>query len=760
MTTPILPLSTLPERPAAAPWGGRVAGRWLLALADPEWPLVLAGLLAPAACALALGQAHKAPFFLGAAVYVAVLKWLGWLVFGRWSPARPRFLLLPAELFAGLAVACAWFYLRNVLALVWPGSYSLRELAWLFPALLLLHAIALALRAPGLLAAARPSPRPLLAALAERLGLYAPFVAMLTVALWSIGGATGVTGTDPIQHTFTARVYLYDGLDFAVPPTEVAIFYPAGFGAMNATAAALAPLSIVQAFHVQHVLLCVAAVFLVTATVASLLGRPLPLLHAAALPFLFLFPLYALYPDLFYPGTPKQVGLPLFAAVCLLPVVAPVARVGPLLLALGVTGLLAALATGLNPACGPYAALATAVAAAVYVYRAGRSAGWPRWRVLTGQAALALLAGALILGGDPYYRALLPGRPAEPAPEAPAAESAASAQPAFSLAKGLRALPLVNPLGLSPVVTPTVMSYHYDHLKGWTEKWPSSAFVPLTFGVALLAFGPLAAARRRAALPSGALVVTALACLALCVALKYGVTLVAGGLSVAQSVTALLSGYFRYLLLRCELLLLFAALVAAGTHLYLTAESRGRLRGRARAAAGVLLAAACWALPAAWLVARPPRLEWAGTPTVPDNHRFPATDDDRRLLAWIEDNLPPGGGDVGLAAMTARGGVDDHEHHIYPLDGGFALVAYGRDYRFRFVMPALEGDDGVEGYEKHVRDDFDAGWCLRNGIRYFYAAPDGLRENPGLAKAVEGGRLRPLHREGASAVYEVVDDGR
>jgi hypothetical protein len=741
MTTPILPLSIRPERLAAEPSGGRIAGRRLLALADPEWPLCLAVLLAPAALALALGDGRKAWFFCGAAVYVAVLKWLGWAVFGRLTTVRPRFLLFPAELFAGLAVVCAWFYLRNFVANAWPGSYSLRELAWLFPALLVLHAVALVLRGPALLAA----PRLLLAALGERLALYVPFVVMLTVALWSIGGALGVTGTDPIHHTFTARVYVHDGLDFVVPPTGTPIVYPAAFGAMNATAAALAPLSVVQAFHLQHVLLCIAAVFLVTTTVAVLLGRPLPLLHAAPLPFLFLFPLYGLYPDLLYPGTPKQVGLPLFAAVCLLPVAAPVTRRGPMLLAMGLTGLLGALAVALNPACVLYVLLATVLAAAIYAHRTR-----PRWRVLLAQAAVGLLAAALVLGADPYYRGYLPSRAPEPAP---AAEPAPPPPPGFSLAAGLRALRVVNPLGLSPAVSATAMSYQFDYLKDWTDRWLSTVFVFATFGLALLAFGPLAVTRRRAAVPSGALVVMTLASLALCVALEYGVTLVAGGLSLARADTGLLSGYLRYLLLRCELLLLFAAFVGAGTHLYLTVEARGRLRGRAGVTAIALLAAACWALPAAWLVVRTPRLEWAGPTTVIDNRRFAVTDDDLRLAAWIDDHLPPG--DVGLAALTYHCGLNDYEHHIYPVDGGFALAVYGRSYRYRFLIPALETEAAVTGYEKHVHDDFDAAWCLRNGIHYFYATPNGLRENPGLAKAAATGALRLLHAEGESRLYEV-----
>lgn len=771
MTTPTIPpLPTLAPPPgetaeprAAAPARGRAAG-WAAAVTDPEWPLFLAVLLAPAALCLALGEGRKAGFFFGTAAYVAVLKWLGWAVFGRLAPARLRFLLFPAELFSGLAVLCAWFYLRNLVAKVWPGSYGLRELGWLFPALLVLHGAALARRAPALLAVWRGSGRAALAALGERLAMYAPFATMLAVALWSISTALGAQGTDGIHYTFTAQVYLHEGIDFHVPPTERQIVYPAALGAMNATAAASAPLSVVQAFHLQHVLLCIAAVFLVTGTVAALLGRALPLLHMLPLPFLFLFPLYALYPDLLYPGVPKQVGPPLCAAVCLLPVLAPVARRGPFLAALALAGLLAVLAAALNPACAPFAAAATAVAAVVFAYRGGRALGWSRRRVLLAQGALALAAAVLVLGSDLYYRSLLArawrtgaagagaaGAAEDPAPGGPR-------EPAYSLAKGMRAAATVNPVTLSPAVSTTALSYHYDHLQGWTEKGPAYALLVLTFGAALLALVPLAAARRRSAVPAGAPAVAAVAALALRLALKYGITALAGGLTLTEELPALLSAYLRYVLLRCELLLLFACLVAAGTHLYLVLERRGRLGVRALVTAGVLLGAGCWALPAAWLFVTPAaRMEWTGAPTAPQSGRFPITEDDLRLTAWLDDNPPPEGGNIGLAAWTFRCGTNDCEHRIYPVGGGHALPLYGRHYNYRFLAPDFEGEEGYREYQARVRDHFDAGWCLDNRIVYFYATPEGLRQNPGLADAVKRGVLRPVHREGDSCVYAVTN---
>src|SRR5262249_49399488 len=179
-----------------------------------------------------------------------------------------------------------------------------------------------------------------------------------------------------------------------------------------------------------------------------------------------------------------------------------------------------------TPACAPSAVLATAVAAVIYAPRAQRASCRPRWRVVLAQAAVGLLAAALVLGNDPFYRRLVPARAQGPAPTEPTAKPAAPAappSPLFSPAQGLRALPPATPPPLSPAITPTVMSSDYDYLKDWTDRWLSQVFVLLALGVVLLAFGPLALARRRSAVPSRALVVTALTCVALCVALKYGV---------------------------------------------------------------------------------------------------------------------------------------------------------------------------------------------------------------------------------------------
>jgi hypothetical protein len=177
---------------------------------------------------------------------------------------------------------------------------------------------------------------------------------------------------------------------------------------------------------------------------------------------------------------------------------------------------------------------------------------------------------------------------------------------------------------------------------------------------------------------------------------------------------------------------------------------------------------------------------------VPTNGRFPVTEDELRLAAWIGQEVPPDRGAVGLAAWTFTAAAHGVEHHVYPLGGGHALPLYGAHYNFRFLLPGLEGDRGWTAYREHVGDDiplpalaagaaalggtpegpapllaaaallpgrshaFDAEWCLANDIRYFYATPAGLAENPALAWAVAQGRLRPVVKFGHSVLYEVV----
>src|SRR5262249_26106113 len=55
---------------------------------DPEWLLFTGVLLSPALLLSFWRQAQPASFFAGLALYVAVLKWLGWLVLPRAQSTR------------------------------------------------------------------------------------------------------------------------------------------------------------------------------------------------------------------------------------------------------------------------------------------------------------------------------------------------------------------------------------------------------------------------------------------------------------------------------------------------------------------------------------------------------------------------------------------------------------------------------------------------------------------------------------------------
>jgi hypothetical protein len=729
---------------------------------DPDWLLFLSILLLPAVAGWSTGASRKAGFFLGAAIYVAVLKWLGWAVLGRRSQVVPGFLLFPAEVFAGLALACGWVYFRNLAAWIFPGSYSLHELSFLFLPLLGLHLVGLVLKIREWLASGEGTPwwRGLL----DHAGMFLPYAAALAAALWTIADAPGVQGTDPMFYTFTARVYLQEGMAFAVPPLESPISYPSAFGAMNAVAAAVAPLSVVQAFHLQHVLLCVTSLFLVIGTVAAIAGRPLVLLHGLVLPFLFVFPLYALYPDIFYPGTPKQAGPPLCAAICLMPLVMPVARRGAFLTALAASALLPPLTVALNPACALYAAVAVLAASALLAWRTAGPAGWSRARIVVVYLALVLAGTALVLGTDRYYgpmifqvvrRATIQNGTGPAASEAPAETMA---HPALLNPAGV--WPMVkelDPVGLSPHVSTTGLSApQLDRLAGWPQKLPQRLVVLVALGLSLLA---LAAHLRPAGAASAgrgrALAGVVLAGLLLWLALKLAALALAGMFAIDHPHGRLLQGYTRYLLLRCELLLLFTLLASSLAALFLTAQRRGFFTGRRGVAGAAALVAGCWLGPVAGLWSG---IMLSGPVTVPLSNRFPVTDDDLQLVAWANENLPPEKGAIGLAAWTFSfsSGQGTVEEHMVPLGGGHAFLVYGKHHNIRFALAQLEGEANLSGYKKHVRDEFDPDWCRTQGIRYFYATPEGLRQNPGLQQAVEKGYLRPVQSFGPSFLYEVV----
>ena len=461
---------------------------------------------------------------------------------------------------------------------------------------------------------------------------------------------------------------------------------------------------------------------------------------------------------MFYPGTPKQAGPPLFAAVFLLPLLAPAGRRGAFLLAVGVVAFLAVLAAALNPACVPYALAAAAVAALVL---GAARAGGPRAAALANRVGAGRrLHGRRRPAGRvrPLLRPDGAGPPAarrrpDPGRRLPRAGRGARLRPrAFSWPKAALGLASVNPLRLSPVESTTALVWdRAEPLRGWGERWPPAALALGTLALALFALAGLLPHRARAAAARDPLVRLLLAGLALWLGLKYSMTFWIAGLSRAGHHTGLLSVYGRYVLLRCELLLLFACLAAAIARLFLALEARSGRAARRAAAAGL---AAGWLLPALGLAAG---VLVGGFPVVPTTDRFAPTPDDLRLADWLADNVPPEKGNVVLAAFTFTAGPGDVERYVFPVKGGYALALRDPHHNFRFLLPCLEGD-GMTNYRQHVLDALDAHWCRENGVRYFYANPEGLADNPGLAAAVEDGRLQPRHREGDSCVYELAEE--
>jgi hypothetical protein len=409
------PAAPRPESAAAgaAALAGRLAG-W----ADPEWLPFAAFLLAPALALFALGQPQRASFFAGLAVYLAVLKWLGWVVLSRCCPRPTAFLLFPAEVLTGLAVLSVWFYLRNLVSLWWPASYSLHELAALPILIAALHLLAGAWRLRGPVPPGPGKAAALGRGLLARAAVYGPFLLSLLIALWTVSGVLHVQTTDPIHNGTTAEVYLTHGIFYPHINGGTPIIYPAAFGAFNALAAAVAPLALVQVLNLQHVVLLVTGAFLLTSTVAVRSGRPLWFLHSLWLAFLSIFPLYSLYPFLCYEGPGRQAAPALVAALCLLPVLATVRRPAGFYRLAAVEAVLALLVLALNPVCATFVVPAGLVAAAGAT-AAGRRLGlsWPR--VLGAQAlALAVRLPAVcavhVVGAVGRLDVLLPPALADP----------------------------------------------------------------------------------------------------------------------------------------------------------------------------------------------------------------------------------------------------------------------------------------------------------------------------------------------------------
>jgi hypothetical protein len=746
-----LTLNVTSPAPARSAAEGVLWGR----LCDPEWLWFLGFGLLPAALCAGIGDLQRASFFFGATVYASVLKWLGHLLLGRFIPSPRPDILFPIELFTGLAVASVWFYLRNVVGGVWPASYSLRELAVLAPLLAGVHILAAVWRFPNDARAWGRVVRDLLI----RAAVYVPFWGAIAVALWQVSGSLNPQTIDPIFHAFAARTYVETGLTQPSPFLNRTLGYPSGFGAINAVTMAMAPLTAAQTVNLQHVLWHITALFLLAVTPALLVGRWFRLLALAPLAFLVPLPLYALYPDDCYSGTPRQMAVALLPAGCVLALLAPARSRWSLVPACAVIAVLAGLTAAMNPACVPFAGLVLLVSLTILAVRAYRTPGQSLIRTVLVQTGLIALAALLILDGDPYYgrrlrRVLRPtsapaatARDADVAADTPARVSGLGLSPMA----GLRS---ISPLKVLRLADNATMTHGGNNEKviGWTRYWQYAGLPALGLAAAaLLAALVFSRQWQGAVLPRGVVSLAwfAAGCGLIWVLGKVTMLVLIGAITGTGVEAELLRIYLGFLLLRWDVLLLFAVLCPVGLALHLLGRS-ARPGLRLLPLGGLILVVV---LLAGFTVGGWPR---AGGSIVRLETVYLTTPNDVALVEWCNNNLPPEKGQIGMAADVGQAGPHRTERFITGVGGMPAFLLYGKYGNYRFTLSSLGEGRWYRGYRDHVQHTFDSDWCLQYGIRYFYVSPIGRRFNPALVEAIDRKQLLPVHAEGDSELYEVV----
>jgi hypothetical protein len=712
-----------------------------------------------------VGLRTSASFFLGVAVYLGVLKWVGWILLTRRSE-RPAVAIpsFPIELMGGLAAVCAWFYVRNLVAGQWHLGYGLGELSALAILVIAGHLAATCwriVRFPWRDSAARAEfGRTLL----RRTAWTAPVCFLLTVSLLSISMSLSVQSSDPIFHAYTARWFYSDGVFGTVESNGPGLAYPTGYGAMNATALALSPLNVVQSINAQHVVWLCVALYLIATTVAARAVRPLAWLPWLPVAFAAIFPIYALFPDVCYEGTPRQVAPALLAGVCLMPLLVRPATRARLCVIIAVETVLSALIAALNPACIPFAAAALLFALIVHGWRSAQDFKKSALALIPAMLVLIALLGILVIICDPYYLGMLK-RYRKPAPVESAALALADERTdvptapewheptGFSRERALAASASVRPWELTPVATMVPLAPEHKPLLRWPYGVVQRIVLAVSFLLGGLALVPVVL-RRPAASTARPFAPLLIGTLCLWLLAKYLFSALAAGVMGDGAEAELFRTYVRFLLLRCELLMLFTMLAsgAAACYLFVTALA---LRPVVRM---TILLPGLVALGSLVLVAG--QTLTSGRFLIPRCESFAITEEDRRLVDWIDANIPPTRGKVALAATTFHSGHGWDEHHLYPAGGAVAPVFYSRQRNYRFAIPGTEGEAGYQDYLAHFQKHFDAEWCLANEIHFVYVTRLGLEQNPGLAQAVkEGKELRPLRQEGTSVVYEVVKEG-
>jgi len=736
---------------------------------------------------LALADAPRLRFYAGLALYAGTLKWLGWIVFTRGTAdrlARQRF---PVEIFLGLALVTTWFYLRALLARVWPGSFVLFELRALPLVVVGLHLLDGVLRLFGIWTDREIEVDAVVSRWTDRASVYFPYALMLSIGLAIVSGVLFVQGTDAVYNGVLARFYLREGLHSIAggPPA----YYPSGYGATIASAMAMSPLTMVQAVNLQHVFLAITALALVTCTIAHRADRPLWFLHALVVPYLGLLPVYCLFPYIGYEGVGRQVAPSLVLALLLLPLWRGPAAPWQRLVCGALQAALCLLAVVLNPAAIPFAALAAAASLVLWGWVPDAGGARGGWRAAAIQLAWLILASVLYLSADMHTGGLVRqglatvfGRGSPPAAQrgtqrppavAPTeTEGDATGQTDAGLpedevlrrAVGKYTLVLVRPdlrrwwasvppLGFT-AENPFWVSYRSPALENWHLRLPQRGLPGLAALLTVLALG-LALRAPRAAEPRpvrGLAWLLAVGWTAWFVS-KYAIMLLSASLSSVDFHSKLLALYLRFVLLRSEVLLTFAVLAGALALVYVCGQA-----GRASAMAWPrgIVATACALVYLSLGLTLSPLVHRSGYVIAWINPAFgkTITPDDVALVRWMDEQPALREGLIGLAA--AAGKHLTGEPYLYSVGGSQAVPLYSRydNYCFDQLEPRLRYRRAE--YEAHVQNRFDADWCLQHNIRWFFFSSQALDVNPGLARAIADGQLEPMQTVGQSAVYRVV----
>ncbi len=126
--------------------------------------------------------------------------------------------------------------------------------------------------------------------------------------------------------------------------------------------------------------------------------------------------------------------------------------------------------------------------------------------------------------------------------------------------------------------------------------------------------------------------------------------------------------------------------------------------------------------------------------------------DDIALASWIEKNITPDEGLVGLSSMAFK---IWNTKLLFPSGASQALPMYGSGYNFCFQVFDPGRQYSYDDYVEHVATYFDANWLLQNGIRFFHMPYGDLWPNHGLIRARDVGLLQPVRVTTTSALHAV-----